>query len=195
MRYLSSVFLILFTALALPSASMAQSGEAEIVRPLTRDGRLDDYFSSLKKARNPSKANDIAEKIWSEWNDSGSATVNLIMQWSQDAMNREDYVAALDFLDQATSLMPSYAEAWNKRATLQYHLGNYKKSMSDIIRVLALEPRHFGALAGMAIMLEDTGRDQQALSVWRRVLEVYPGDRKAQNRVKALSEKLAGSRT
>ncbi|MCO6185052.1 tetratricopeptide repeat protein [Rhizobium sp. L1K21] len=195
MRYLSFALLILLGSLSLPAAALAQSQEPEIVRPLSKEGRLDELFAKLKKARNPTEAGDIADSIWAEWNDSGSATINLIMKWAQDAMGRQDYVAALDFLDQATSLMPTYAEAWNKRATLQYHMGNYKKSMSDVIRVLTLEPRHFGALSGMAIILEDTGRDEQALAVWQRLLEVYPGDRKAQNRVKSLSEKLAGSRT
>jgi cytochrome c-type biogenesis protein CcmH/NrfG len=74
-------------------------------------------------------------------------------------------------------------------------MGSLKKSMSDITRVLALEPRHFGALAGMASILEETGNEEQALAVWMRLLEVYPGDRQAQKRVSELSESVAGRKT
>lgn len=197
MRYFSFTFLILTPLLigtAMPMA-LAHAEETEVVRPLTKEGRLDDLFAQLRKARDPVAAGEIAGNIWQEWNDSGSPTINLILEWAHEAMSKKRYAAALDFLDQATSLMPSYAEAWNKRATLHYHMGNYKKSMSDVTRVLALEPRHFGALSGMAVILEETGEYEQALAVWRRLLEVYPADRKAQLRVKALSEKLAGDRT
>ncbi len=195
MRYFSCLFLILCSCLVSASASIAQTNDTEIARPLTKNSRLDELFAQLKKVRNPGKASEITAKIWSEWNSSDSATINLIMQWAHDAMTKRDYAAALDFLDQATSLLPDYAESWNKRATLHYQMGNYKKSMADITRVLVLEPRHFGALSGMAVMLEETGRDKQALAVWRRLLEIYPADRTAQNRVKALSEQLAGDRT
>ncbi len=195
MRYFTFctvAIMLAFTALPAP-ATLAN--EMEVTRPLTKDGRLDKLFSELKKARNTNEASSITKQIWAEWNDSGSPTINLILKWAQEATNKRDYSAALDFLDQATSLMPDYAEGWNKRATLHYRMGNYKKSMTDVTRVLALEPRHFGALSGMAIILEARGKDEQALAVWKRLLEVYPGDRKAQKRVIEISKDLAGNRT
>jgi cytochrome c-type biogenesis protein CcmH/NrfG len=74
-------------------------------------------------------------------------------------------------------------------------MGDYARSMEDINQVLRIEPRHFGALAGMAAILTETGKDQLALKAWERFLEVYPADRAAQDQVNTLSEKLAGSPT
>jgi tetratricopeptide (TPR) repeat protein len=191
MRIISAAFLSVICLLtALPA-----SGEDAPLAPITSAEHLDRYFSELKRTRDPVAAGDLTARIWAVWSDSGSATVNLLMKWATDAMKEQRFPAALDFLDQAIALKPDYAEAWNKRATLHYHTGNYKKSMEDIAHVLTLEPRHFGALSGMATILEDTGKDKQALNVWERLLEVYPADRDSQNHVKALSEKLAGSKT
>ncbi len=188
------IFMFRFLTVAFLLAPVAVLGAEESVRePVSKSARLDSYFSQLKRIRDPAAASDVTAKIWGEWNDSGSATVNLLLEWARDAMHSRRYPAALDFLDRATTIAPNYAEGWNKRATLHYHMGNYKKSMSDITRVLALEPRHFGALAGMASILEETGEDEQALDVWRRLLEFYPADRQAQDRVVELSEKIAGN--
>jgi tetratricopeptide (TPR) repeat protein len=157
--------------------------------------RLDNLYAQLKRERDPEKANGIAQEIRVEWNDSGSATVNLLMQWADKAIEDKRNVAALDFLDQAIALKPTYAESWNRRATLNYASGNYRKSMSDIEHVLELDPRHFGALSGMAAILNDTGNEQLTLKAWERFLDVFPANRTAQDQVNTLSEKLAGSRT
>jgi tetratricopeptide (TPR) repeat protein len=117
------------------------------------------------------------------------------MQWADKAIEDKRNPAALDFLDEAIALKPTYAESWNRRATLNFVLGNYRKSMADIEQVLKLEPRHFGALSGMAAILATTGNDEITLKAWERVLDVYPADRAAQEQVNTLSEKLAGNRT
>ncbi|MDQ0558799.1 tetratricopeptide (TPR) repeat protein [Rhizobium mesoamericanum] len=156
---------------------------------------LDQLYAQLKRERDPDKASGIADEIRAVWNDSGSATVNLLMQWADKAIQEKRTAAALDFLDQAIALRPDYAESWNRRATLNYANDNYRKSMSDIEHVLDLEPRHFGALSGMAAILTETGNDQLALKAWERFLEIYPANRSAQEQMNTLSEKLAGSRT
>ena len=157
--------------------------------------RLDQLFSQLKRERDPDKASSIANEIRLQWNDSGSATVNLLMQWADKAIEEKRNPAALDFLDEAIALKPDYAESWNRRATLNFVMGNYRKSMSDIEHVLDLEPRHFGALSGMAAILSNAGNDQLALKAWEQFLSIYPAERTAQEQVNTLSEKLAGNRT
>ncbi|MBX4907725.1 MULTISPECIES: hypothetical protein [Rhizobium] len=157
--------------------------------------RLDQLFSQLKRERDPDKASSIANEIRLEWNDSGSATVNLLMQWADKAIEEKRNPAALDFLDEAIALKPDYAESWNRRATLNFVMGNYRKSMSDIEHVLDIEPRHFGALSGMAAILSNSGNDQLTLKAWERFLDIYPADRTAQEQVNMLAEKLAGNRT
>jgi tetratricopeptide (TPR) repeat protein len=195
---LMSAALPLALALSAPAFPAAAQGKDVIVEQPDANAspkqRLDSLYTQLKRERDPDKAGSIASEIRMQWNDSGSATVNLLMQWADKAIEEKRSPAALDFLDTAIALKPDYAESWNRRATLNYALGNYRKSMADIDRVLKLEPRHFGALSGMATIIATSGNDQLTLKAWERVLEVYPADRAAQEQVETLSEKLAGSR-
>ena len=154
--------------------------------------RLDKLFSDLKRQRNDKAAERIAASIWREWSRSGSASIDLMMQWSQKAIGTQDFDVALDFLDQVTTLDPGYAEGWNRRATVHYMMKNYAKSMTDIEQTLRLEPRHFGALSGMARIMADTDHKQAALDAWQHVLAIYPMMRNAQAEVSTLSEELAG---
>ncbi|WP_296747069.1 hypothetical protein [Mesorhizobium sp.] len=158
----------------------------------TKQGRLDQLFADLKRERNEKAAERIAGRIWNEWNQSGSASIDLMMQWAQKAMEDQKFDVALDFLDQVVTLQPDYAEGWNRRATVHFMMKNYGKSMADIDRTLQLEPRHFGALSGLAQIMAETGHKQSALEAWQKVLAIYPMMRSAQNQVSTLSEELAG---
>jgi tetratricopeptide (TPR) repeat protein len=168
-----------------PPADAETSSEAP-------EGRLDKLFSELKRERNERAAERIASRIWSEWFKSGSATIDLMMQWAQTAADKKDFDVALDFLDQVVVLSPDFAEGWNRRATVHFLMNNYAKSMADIDRTLQLEPRHFGALSGMAQILRNTGRKELALDAYLRVLDIYPMNRGAQTEVATLSEELSG---
>jgi tetratricopeptide (TPR) repeat protein len=156
--------------------------------------RLDGLFDEMKRAPNPAMADRIAQRIWSEWMDSGSDSINAMMQWAQRAMGARNFPAALDMLDQVVLLAPDFAEGWNRRATLHFMMENPAKSMADIERTLALEPRHFGALAGMAEILRASGDTELALKAYERALEVYPMMRNAQQAVGELADQLAGER-
>ena len=81
---------------------------------------------------------------------------------------------ALPMLDDMVARAPGWAEAWNKRATALYLAGEHDRSLSDIDRVLALEPRHFGALAGMGLIRIAKGQYREALDAFRRALAVNP---------------------
>ena len=160
--------------------------------PMTKQARLDKLFSDLKRERNEKAAERIAGNIWTEWFQSGSASIDLMMLWSQKAMDNQKFDVALDFLDQVVTLQPTYAEGWNRRATVHFMMKNYGKSMADIDRTLQLEPRHFGALSGLAQIMALTGHKQSALEAWQKVLAIYPMMRSAQDQVATLSEELAG---
>lgn len=202
MAKLMSSFLILGCALAaslscapalLAADTTAQaSATSELTTPKQR---LDTLFSELKRERDQDKAREISDRIRIEWQDSGSASINLLMQWASKAVESNRQATALDIFDQVITLSPLYVEGWNQRATLHFQMGNYRKSMSDIYRVLAIEPRHFGALAGMAAMLTSAGKDELALRAWEQFLAIYPADRRAQEQLGELEEKLAGDRT
>lgn len=196
-RYLLPLLAVLMThAGAIAQAADTSVNPATTSAELpTRQQRLDTLFAELKKTGDADKAKDIADRIRLEWQDSGSASVNLLMQWAAKAVESNKQAIALDLYDQAIALAPDYVEGWNQRATLHYQMGNYRKSMSDINRVLMLEPRHFGALAGMAAILSASGKDELALRAWEQFLAVYPADRKAQEQFGEIEEKLAGNRT
>ena len=196
-----------FTFIALPlallafapaSSALAQEAEtasAEQTIPATQAERLDYLFADLKRTSEEGAAKEISNRIRLEWQDSGSATVNLLIQWADKAMTEDKNTTALDYLDEIVTLRPDYVEGWNRRATLHFKMGNFRKSMSDINAVLELEPRHFGAIAGMAAILSTTGRDESAMEAWQRFLEIYPSERRAQKEYGDLVEKLAGQRT
>jgi tetratricopeptide (TPR) repeat protein len=188
--------------LALLSAAvpeMATADDSRIVeqqdQSVSPKQHLDDLFTALRRQHDPDQAAGIANQIKMQWSQSGSATVDLLMQWAAKAVVEKRNPAAFDFLDQVIALKPDYVEGWNQRATLNYALGDYNKSMADIEQVLRLEPRHFGALAGMAAIFSETGKDEQTLKIWERFLAIYPASRAAQDQVDKLTEKLAGSRT
>lgn len=167
-----------------PAAALSQdTAEANV---------LDKLFAELKRERNPQAAERISKRIWNEWHKSGSASIDLMMKWSNDAVAAQKYDVALDFLDEVVTLQPGFAEGWNRRATVHFIMRNFGKSMADIERTLELEPRHFGALSGMAQIMKDTGRKELALRAWQRVLDIYPMMRSAQGEIAALSEELAG---
>ncbi|MDX8537771.1 hypothetical protein RFM23_09070 [Mesorhizobium abyssinicae] len=178
----------------LPAALAPAWADDPVAPPVaaTKQARLDQLFTDLKRERNEKAAERIAQRIWSEWSQSGSASIDLMMQWSQKAMEDQKYDVALDFLDQVVTLQPTYAEGWNRRATLHFMMKNYGKSMSDIDHTLHLEPRHFGALSGLAQIMAETGHKQSALEAWQKVLAIYPMMRSAQDQVGTLSEELAG---
>jgi tetratricopeptide (TPR) repeat protein len=196
MRSIIALSLVFF--LTAPAAVNAQTAapSAASVEPADRlqtsEERLDELFAELKRAKNEHAAERIVARIAEEWSKSGSATIDLLMQWAQEAMDGEEYAAALDFLDQVVTLAPDYAEGWNRRATLHFAMDDYGKSMADIARTLRLEPRHFGAMSGMATIFQNTGRDEAALRAYERLLEVYPMMRSAQTEVGELIDDLTG---
>ncbi|MEQ1936716.1 hypothetical protein ABMA46_00525 [Mesorhizobium sp. CN5-321] len=197
MRIVFAVLATSFLSVSLAPSALAAGPAARDVAPPqatpgTRAERLDKLFADLKRERNEKAAERIANQIYMVWNDSGSASVDLMMQWAQKAIQDQKFDVAMDFLDEVVTLQPDFVEGWNRRATVNFLMKNYAKSMADIDRVLELEPRHFGALSGLAQIMADTGRKEQALKAWQRVLDIYPMLRNAQQQVSTLSEDLAG---
>ncbi|WP_244487652.1 MULTISPECIES: tetratricopeptide repeat protein [unclassified Aureimonas] len=159
---------------------------------LTREERIDKLFADLKRESNGAAAGRIAQRIESEWADSGSATVDLLVGWAGEAMAKDDKAAAFDLLGEAITMKPDFAESWNRRATLHFLSDDYGKSLADIEQTLAREPRHYGALMGLGAILEETDRKPQALEAYTKVLEIFPAMKSAQDAVGRLSEELSG---
>jgi tetratricopeptide (TPR) repeat protein len=193
MRNFFAICLVLSLTGPVMPAMAAEPAPAKLQKhPTAPEDRLSELFLDLKRERNEKAAERIAQRIGEEWVKSGSASVDLMMLWAKAAMDAKKFDVALDFLDQVVTLSPTFAEGWNRRATVHFLMQNYRKSMADIDRTLQLEPRHFGALAGLAQIMKNTGRKELALDAWQRVLEIYPMMRSAQSEVASISEELSG---
>ena len=176
--------------LRVQSGSVAQPVQARQAFSFAEN--LDGLFDQLARTGDKGLGERIAERIWDNWRTSDSRSIDLLAHWARGAMAQRNFSAALDLLDQVVVLRPDFAEGWNTRATLHFMMENYGKSVRDIERTLTLEPRHFGALSGLANIFERYGRKREALQVWYRVLAIYPSMQPAQAAVQRLEEDLAG---
>ena len=153
---------------------------------------VDFLFGALKAAPDDETARAIEQRIWALWMRSRSDTATLLMTRAQKAIEEKDLDLAIKLLDAIVKVKPDYLEAWNRRATLYYMKKDYGHSIADIREVLKREPRHFGALTGLGLILQDIGDDKQALEVYRRALAVYPRIERVPDIVKTLTEKVEG---
>jgi tetratricopeptide (TPR) repeat protein len=157
-----------------PGAAPGPTAEAPPQVPLTREQQLDALFAALKVAPNQQAANNVERRISAIWLKSGSDTVDLLTKWADNAIEAKDYPLALDYLDRIITLKPDYVEGWDKRANTYFLMGNYGRALADIEKVLALEPRHFGALAGLGTIMKALGEDRAALIAYQKALEIDP---------------------
>src|SRR6476660_3140266 len=153
---------------------------------------LDFLFGALKAAPDQASAKHVEARIWALWMQTPSDTAALLMTRAKAAMDTQNIDVALKLLDSVVKLRPDYVEGWNRRATLYYLKNDYVHSMEDIQQVLAREPRHFGALAGLGMIMQDIGDDKRALDAFRKALAVNPYLEKVPELVKTLSEKVEG---
>lgn len=138
------------------------------------DDPLADLFIALEGAEGEA-ASAIELKIIEEWSRSGSAAMDLLLERGRDAMEEEDWELAIEHLSALVDHSPQFAEGWNARATAHFQAGRLGLSLADIEQTLALNPRHFGALSGLGIIMEQLGEEEAALKAWREVEKLSPG--------------------
>jgi len=153
---------------------------------------LDFLFEALKIAPDADSAKHIENRICALWIASGSDTANLMMGRVKEAIDGKDVDLAIKLLDALIELRPEYVEAWNRRATLYYLRKDYVRAMADIRQVLAREPRHFGAISGLGMILQEFGDEKHALEAFRRAVAIHPHLQKIPEMIKTLSEKVEG---
>jgi tetratricopeptide (TPR) repeat protein len=153
---------------------------------------LDFLFGALKVAPDEASAKHVEARIWAQWLHTPSDTAALLMMRAKAAMDAQQMDVALKLLDALVKLRPDWVEAWNRRATLYYLKNDYGRSLQDIQQVLVREPRHFGALAGLGMIMQDLGDEKRALDAFRKALAINPHMDKVPELVKTLSEKVEG---
>lgn len=149
-----------------------------------RAEQLDTLFAHLHQSGIPSAP--VEAKIWALWGASDSPTAEVLLTQSQRAINAGAPAEALSILDRLIAAYPDFAEAWNKRATLYFMMKRYDQSLADIGKVLELEPRHFGALAGKGMILERQKKYSAARTAFEEALAVNPNLEQVKDALKAL---------
>jgi tetratricopeptide (TPR) repeat protein len=155
-----------------------------------KDNALPELFGQLKSAENPQQAVMIETEIWKRWYERDDDSGGTGMKTAIDAMNTGRYTIALAVLDKLVKDQPDFAEAWNRRATVHYLLGNYEQSLEDIEQTLLLEPRHFGALSGVGLIMLQVGENEKAMHAFEKVLEISPKNMSATKSIEDLEKKL-----
>jgi tetratricopeptide (TPR) repeat protein len=157
-----------------------------------RNRNIDFLFGALKAAPDDTSAKAVEDRIWAVWTGAGNETTNLLMGRAKKAADDKDYDLAIRMLSSIIEIKPDFTEAWNRRATVYFLKKDYVNSIADIGKVLAREPRHFGALSGLGLIMQDIGDDKHALEAYRKALEIYPRLKGMDEKIKTLKEKVEG---
>jgi Flp pilus assembly protein TadD len=183
---------ILAAAAGLPAAANDTDGPpAEVAASpdAARQARLDGLFEMLRTA-DPAQGKVIEAAIWAEWMKSGDPDTDEIMTQAIGAMQEGNLKVALAYLNTLVAARPDYAEAWNKRATVLFYMDDFEGSIADIVKTLALEPRHFGALSGLGMIRLRQGAKQAALEAFERALAVDPTLKNVEGVIEELKDQL-----
>jgi tetratricopeptide (TPR) repeat protein len=175
------------------AAAQSQPSPAPSEEAAVRARQLDQLFASLKTTKVEEEADAIVAEIWKLWLQSGRPGLDASLQQAVDFAGSSLAVLAMPILDDIVARAPDWAEGWNKRATVLYMLGEHDRSLADIEHVLALEPRHFGALSGIGLIRIAKGQPREALAAYRRALSVNPFLKERLEQIPAL-ERQVGER-
>lgn len=152
---------------------------------------LDELFDRLPAA-DVREAENIEREIWIEWSKSGSPSMDLLLERGRDAMAAGMPDVAVEHLTALIDHAPDFAEGWNARATAYFQTGDLGPSVSDIGHVLTLNPRHFGALAGLGMIFEQLEQPDKALEVYKAALAINPHLNDVKESIERLEKTVAG---
>ena len=153
-----------------------------------KDERLIELFDKLFLSTNNMEASKLLFNIWDIWSIADNQETQIIFDEANQFMDVGELDNAIQLFTKVVKQSPEFAEGWNKRATVYFLKGELNKSISDIEKTLNLEPRHFGALDGLAeiyLMQDDL---VGAAVIYRRILEIIPSSKKSQDRLKLIND-------
>lgn len=179
----STVFAAAAFALLALGSSSAPRAENPQTAPL-----LNNLFAQLKLAKNPRTALDIEQRIWLAWYQSGNPEIDRLMRQARIALGERHMKEALEVADEVVKRAPDYSEGWNFRATALFIDNRLDASMRDVVKVLTLEPRHFGAISGSALILLRKGKKRAALKAIKHALGIHPYLRGAADIIRQASD-------
>jgi tetratricopeptide (TPR) repeat protein len=175
---------VLTVGVSIPLGAFSQEIDAEV-------SRLDELYGQLLAADDSSAA-QIDAQIYTEWSKSGSAAMDLLLQRGLGALETGELEAAVEHYTALVDHAPGFAEAYNGRATAYFQLGLLGPSLDDLREVLVLEPRHFGAMTGLAVIFEQINRPEEALAAYQEVLKLYPLEPNVLDAIQRLETQVEG---
>ncbi|MGB0660692.1 MAG: tetratricopeptide repeat protein [Mangrovicoccus sp.] len=149
----------------------------------------------LDQLSNPETENwrELEDKIWREWSRSGSPAMDLLLKRGRDAMEAEDAEAAIEHFTALIDHAPDFAEAWNARAEAYYKSQKMGPALEDLRHTLALNPQHFGALTGLAVILRELDQKALSLEAYKASEAIHPHRANVREAIEQLEKELGGS--
>ena len=153
-----------------------------------RKDELNKLFRELK-IKNSDKTFEIEQKIWKIWSTHPEKNdLTSLLAEGSNLVNQNKLNEAEAIFTKVIKLDPNWAEAWNKRATVLYLLGEFQKSQNDIDKVLKLEERHFGALAGQGLVNIQLKNYEKAIMSYEKAQKIYPTMKSPKIMIKEIKE-------
>ncbi len=175
-------------AWAAPSMKPEASEPKKAHPPVT----LDDLYARLKAAADATEAKGVTRLIEQRLGRSGSATADLLSERARQAMGAQDYPLAVELMDRAVTLEPTWPEGWNRRATVFWLLSDQSAAIADLQRTLVLEPRHFEAWAALGRIYLALDDNRRALDAFRRAAAINPHMENLQDAIDRLAPDVDG---
>lgn len=175
-----------------PDAFVREAMRHPPADPEKRAEALKGLYERLVAAPSPDMAKAVAQAIERIWRTSGSPTLDLLLARATAAIEEKRLDLAQSLLSSVLELKPDFAEAWNRRA-YAFNVGeDPQRALADLRHVLALDPNHFRALEGMAVIMRSLGEKKAALAAYKKLLEVYPLFEGAKKAVDELTVEVEG---
>jgi len=150
------------------------------------DLRLEELFNQLLIVEDEKEINRIAINIWDIWHETNDTKITSDFVRGVGLMNNGNLEKSINYFTRVIKSNPNFAEAWNKRATAYYMMGKFDKSMFDINETLRLEPRHFGAMDGMALIFIHQKKYRKAIKVFDEIIKIFPKSKKTLDKKKRI---------
>jgi tetratricopeptide (TPR) repeat protein len=160
---------------------------------IARNGRMADAPALLAALRDPDEQVRAAaeQALWIVWSRSGKPDIDKLFVQGLDEMNGGRLDAGIATFTRVIELAPDFAEGWNKRATLYFLVGDYRRSLADCDEVMKRNPAHFGALAGYGQIYLRLDEPEKALEYFRRALAVNPNMAGVEVQIRLIERSLA----
>jgi tetratricopeptide (TPR) repeat protein len=176
---------------AMPEGMAPEDGDtaaAEAPKPPTAE----EILADLAAAASEDEARDLESRLHTLWSRSNSATADILLSRSNEALEEDNTEIAAELAEKVTELAPEFAEGWHQRAVIAMHLEDFEDAVTSLRHTLSLQPKHFIALAELGSILEEFGDEENALAAYREALALNPFIDGLAERIRELTRSVEG---